>query len=108
MSVKEAIAVTVLMSLITFATRIFPFAIFKIRKPPRLLIIIEGLIPPAIMVILVIFCVRNASPTSFPYAIPEVASVLSVILLHFATKNPMISIFGGTAIYMFLHRLMGA
>ena len=106
MSGTKLLFVIALMAAITFATRAFPFALYKKRKVPALLEQIEKNIPPAIMVILVFFSVKDAVYTSWPYGIPEAAGIAAVVLLHLWRGNAMISIASGTACYMILIRLM--
>lgn len=98
--------VIAMMAGITFATRVFPFAFYKNRKVPRMLELIEKNIPPAIMVILVFFSVKDAAYAAWPYGIPEAAGILTVVILHLWRRNAMISIAAGTACYMILIRLL--
>ena len=106
MSGTKLYIVIALMAVITFATRAFPFAFFKRRKPPGVLTMIEKNIPPAIMVILVFFSVKDASWLSWPYGLPECAGILMVVILHLWKRNAMLSIAAGTACYMVLIRMM--
>ncbi len=106
MSITEAVVVTLIMSLITFVTRALPFALFKYREPPRLLRRIEEDLPAAIMVILVLFCIKDIQPAQWPHGIPEAAGIAAVIALHLLRRNAMLSIAGGTALYMILIRLL--
>ena len=103
---SKLLIVILLMSAITFATRAFPFIFFKGRKPPRILEMIEKNIPPAIMVILVFFSVKDSAFLIYPYGIPQLAGIAVVVALHLWKRNPMISIVAGTACYMTLIRLM--
>ena len=58
-SVSQALLATVLFALVIFATRLFPFALFSRRDPPKLLRFIEQSIPPAVMAILVIYSLKD-------------------------------------------------
>ena len=102
----KLVLVILLMSAITFATRALPFAFFRNRKPPRFLSMIEEQIPPAIMVILVFFSIKDAQVASWPFGIPHLAGILTVVALQLWRRNPMLSILSGTACYMALIRLM--
>ena len=102
----KLVLVIILMSAITFATRALPFAFFRNRKPPRFLSMIEEQIPPAIMVILVFFSVKDARLLSWPHGIPHLAGILTVVALQLWRRNPMLSILAGTACYMILIRVM--
>ncbi|MDR1748046.1 MAG: AzlD domain-containing protein [Spirochaetaceae bacterium] len=96
----------VFMALIIFATRAFPFVLFSRHKPPGILLFIEKYIPPMIMAVLVVYCLKSVSFTSAPYGVPELAALLFVTAVHLWRKNAMLSIFGGTILYMVLIRVL--
>ena len=99
----ENVAISILlMTLITFFTRALPFIFFKDRNPPDAIMFVEKYIPPMIMMILVIYCFKDIKFTSFPFGIPELISIIFVISVHVLKRNPLISILGGTALYMVL------
>ena len=102
----KLVLVILLMSAITFATRALPFIFFQNRKPPRFLAMIEEQIPPAIMVILVFFSVKDAQISIWPYGMPQLAGIAVVIALQLWRRNPMLSILAGTACYMALIRIL--
>ncbi|MDA3850308.1 MAG: AzlD domain-containing protein [Spirochaetaceae bacterium] len=93
------------MALATLFTRAFPFMLFSKRRPPKELIRSARLIPGAVMVVLVF----TSLPMDLDIQSPEVwvpwLSVAVVAFLHLLFKHPLLSIFGGTAFYMFLIRL---
>lgn len=84
---------------VTVLTRVLPFLIFKNKSNP----IIEYLgevLPFAIMAMLVIYCLKSVNLLTGNHGICEIISVGSVILLHLLKRNTLLSIFGGTIIYM--------
>jgi branched-subunit amino acid transport protein AzlD len=85
---------------VTFFTRVFPFLFFSRRKPPKILDFIQQYIPPMVMVIFVIYSIKDTSWTSAPFGLPEIISLLFVTIIHLWKNNPLISIFGGTILYM--------
>ncbi|OHD81535.1 MAG: branched-chain amino acid transport, partial [Spirochaetes bacterium RIFOXYB1_FULL_32_8] len=78
------------------------FIIFNRKKPSEYILFIEKYIPPMVMVILVTYCFAAVDFTSKPFGIPHISSALFVVIIHILLKNPLISIFGGTIIYMVL------
>lgn len=106
MPIAKVCIVIIIMSLITLAARALPFVSFKKHKPPRMLDVVEKYIPPAIMVILVFFCIKDVPLLKYPYGVPEFAGIAAVIVLHLWQKNAMLSIAAGTACYMILIRAM--
>jgi branched-subunit amino acid transport protein AzlD len=97
-----AIIATALMGLVTLATRAFPFVLFSRRDPPRALRFVERFIPPMVMAVLVVYCLKSIAWTVWPSGIRELAALALVAVLHIFKKNAMLSIFGGTAFYMIL------
>ena len=85
---------------VTLFTRALPFLFFRKKEPPKLLLFIEEYIPPMVMVILVIYSVKDIPFTLFPYGVPELTAMILVASLHLWKKNALISIFGGTIFYM--------
>jgi branched-subunit amino acid transport protein AzlD len=59
-------------------------------------------LPPAVIGMLVIYCLKAVSITSYPYGLPEFISVAVVILLHVWKRNNLLSIGVGTVLYMVL------
>lgn len=96
----------VVMTAATQFTRAFPFLLFSKRKPPQWLLSGARLIPGAVMTVLVL--------TSLPLNIGELsdggwmpwAGAAVVTVLHLLFRHPLVSIFGGTAVYMLLLNFM--
>ena len=101
-SLTDALIAVFLMALIILATRAFPFLLFSRRDPPAMLRFVEKYIPPMVMAVLVVYCLKDIRWTSWPSGIREIASLALVVGLHLWKKNAMLSIFGGTALYMVL------
>lgn len=89
-------------ALATFATRALPFLFFGSREPPTTLAVIEKNLPPMILLLLVIYCLKDVQWLTAPYGIPELFTICVVTGLHFWKRNAMLSIFTGTALYMVL------
>ena len=60
----------------------------------------------AIMVILVVYCLRNTDLAAAPHGLSELLACLSVIVLQRWKGNMYLSIVVGTAVYMLLIRLL--
>ena len=100
-----ALIATGISALIVFATRAFPFLLFSYRDPPRIITFIEKYIPPMIIAILVVYCFKDIEFTSRPWGLPSVIALGATAILHVWKRNAMVSIFGGTLLYMALSRL---
>ena len=74
-------------ALATFATRVLPFMCFGSREPPLMLLTIEKNLPPIILLLLVIYCLKDVQWIASPYGIPELFSIGIVAGLHFWKKK---------------------
>lgn len=86
----------------TMATRFLPFLVFpKGKTPPKFVQYLGKMLPCAAIGLLVVYCFKDVA-SSGTYGIPEILSVLLIIVLHKWKKNTLLSIGGGTALYMLL------
>ena len=99
------IAVIAVVALITWILRAAPFVLFGNRPLPGMMHYLGKVLPPAIMTVLVIYCLRNTSFSEFPFGIPEVAACVLVLILQVVRKNMYLSIIAGTICYMVFIRL---
>lgn len=100
METGYSLAAIGVMALVTLATRALPFLIFdRGGQPPRMILYLGRVLPPAIMAMLVVYCLSGSfeSPESF---LPAALSCLAVVGLHLWKNNDLLSIFGGTVLYM--------
>ena len=58
-------------------------------------------LPPAMMGLLVVYCLRNVSLQSATHGIPELISILAIVALQKWKNNVLLSIGAGTVLYMF-------
>lgn len=99
----QAIASIAVMAGVTFLTRVLPFLLFdRGESPPRLVLYLGRVLPPAIIAMLIIYCLRGISFTAPAGWAPQLISVAVVVVLHLWKKNNLLSIFGGTILYMVL------
>lgn len=90
-------------SLATFATRAASFLVFpKGKEIPPKVVFIGRILPPAIIGMLVVYCLRSTSVLAYPYGIPELIAGLTVVILHLWKRNIFLSIGAGTILYMVL------
>ena len=98
----ESIAMIAVMAAVTLATRLVPFALFDRKDPPKTVLYMGRVLPPAIIAMLIVYCLRNIDFTLGSRGIPELVAALLVVLLHLWKRNNLLSIFGGTIIYMII------
>lgn len=93
--------------LVTVFTRSLPFLFFGGKKElPEVVSYLGAVLPAAIMIILVVFCLRKICLTAYPFGLSELLSVAVVILVHQLKKNVFLSIIAGTGLYMVLIRTL--
>lgn len=89
------------MAVVTALLRFLPFLIWNgKRKTPAYILFLGKHLPYAIMGMLVVYCLKGVEITTFPHGLPELTSVAAVALLHMWKKNTLLSIIGGTVLYM--------
>ncbi len=87
----------------TMLTRFAPFILFPEKKqPPKVILYLGSVIPCVMMGLLVVYCFRNVSFLSGTHGLPEALAVLFIIVLHQWKHHTLLSIGGGTLLYMVL------
>ena len=98
-----AIAAIAVMAVVTFLTRALPFLLFdRGSSPPKIVLYLGRVLPPAIIAMLIIYCLKDLSFLSMGGWGPQLVSVAVVVALHLWKHNNLLSIFGGTILYMVL------
>jgi len=96
------IAVIAVMTAATFLTRVLPFALLRNMADHPLLLFLGRYTPPAIMTILVLYSLREIDLTHAPFGAAELIASLITVTLHLWLRHTLLSIFSGTAFYMFV------
>lgn len=105
--VRTSCLIIVLMALTTFATRVLPFLIFpKGRKLPKVIEYLGVVLTPAVIGMLVVYCLKSTSLLQWPFGLPELIAVAAVVLLHVWKRNNLLSIGVGTVLYMILIQMV--
>lgn len=102
MTITESVITIGAVILGTMLTRFLPFMIFpEGKKPPLYIEYLGTVLPFAVIGFLVVFCLKD-SFDGVRCGLPELASILFIVVLHKWRKNVLLSICGGTIFYMFL------
>ena len=97
----------VILSTVTLLLRVLPFVLFPAGRPiPAAVRYLGKVLPPALIGMLVVYCLKGTTVTAYPYGLPEAIAVAAVCLLHLWKRNPLLSIGGGTILYMLLVQLV--
>jgi len=107
MSLIQRVIMICMVILGTVITRFLPFFIFTSDKPtPKYVQYLGKMLPSAALGMLVIYCLKDVSLFKGNHAIPELLSIMVVVLLHLWKKQMLVSIAGGTIFYMILVQLV--
>ncbi len=99
----EYLLVVFAVALGAMATRFPPFLLFpEGKQPPEFVAYLGGVLPPVMMGLLTVYCLKDVSLQASPHGLPELISIAFVVLLHLWRKNVLLSIGCGTALYMLL------
>ncbi len=101
---RSAVLVAV-MALVTIALRFLPFLVFRKQTPPYIAYL-GRVLPPAIIGMLVIYCLKDVRLSAAPFGLPELLAAAGVVGMQIWKRNSILSILAGTALYMVLIRLM--
>lgn len=87
----------------TMLMRFLPFILFpENRKTPGYVLYLGRVLPYTIIGMLVVYCLRNTTVLRRPFALPEAISIGVIVILQLWRKNMLLSIGGGTLLYMIL------
>ena len=107
MTMTEQIITIAMVVLGTMATRFLPFLIFPAGKPtPKYIQFLGRFLPAAVFGLLVVYCLKALPDSSLPASAATLVSVAAVVVLHLWKRNTLLSIAGGTILYMALLRLI--
>lgn len=101
--VYSAVLVAV-MAAVTILLRFLPFFVFS-KETPAYITYLGKVLPPAIIGMLVIYCLRAVDLTAAPFGIPELLAAATVVVMQIWKRNSVLSILAGTIVYMVIVQL---
>lgn len=103
LDVASSLIMIAVVAVATFSTRAASFLVFpKGKEVPPQVEYMGKVLPPAIIGMLVVYCLKSASVLAYPYGLPELIACVTVIALHIWKRNIFLSIGVGTILYMIL------
>ncbi|MCH9275505.1 branched-chain amino acid transporter permease [Bifidobacterium amazonense] len=107
MTFWQSVVTIAVVALGTILTRFVPFLLFpESKEPPRFIRYLGNVLPYAMTGLLVVYSLKDVSLVSGSHGIPEAIAMLAIIGLHLWKKNMLLSIAGGTILYMALVQLV--
>ncbi|MBQ6635073.1 MAG: AzlD domain-containing protein [Lachnospiraceae bacterium] len=101
----KSIILIAAMSIGTILLRFLPFLIIRKETPPYIAYL-GRVLPPAIIGMLVIYCLKDVNCTAAPFGLPELIASVCVVGLQVWRRNSLLSILAGTILYMFLTQMV--
>lgn len=87
----------------TMITRFTPFLLFPENKErPPFVEYLGKVLPPAMIGLLVVYCLKSVNITTAPYGLPEFLAIITLLIIHRLKHNVLLSIALSTILYMFL------
>lgn len=105
MNQLHSLLIVAVVSAVTILIRFLPFIIFR-KHTPNAVMYLGKVFPYATMGMLVVYCLKGISFTGGNHGLPEIISVLLVVILHKWKHNTLLSIPAGTICYMILVQLV--
>ncbi len=104
---SSALGLVVIVAGVTALLRFLPFLVFsQDRKQPRSLLLLSRSLPPAVIGMLVVYCLRGLPSGPTAQILAQLGSVAAVALCHVLLRNVLLSVIVGTVCYMLLTRLI--
>ncbi|MBQ2462134.1 MAG: AzlD domain-containing protein [Clostridia bacterium] len=92
--------------LVTILVRGLPFLVFRNGQAPSFILWTGKRLPAAAMAMLVIYCMKDISFGTVGEWMPTLAACVLTVVLHASFRKMVISICGGTALYMILLHIL--
>ena len=103
LSAGKSLLIIFVVAVTTFSTRVIPFLVFpKGKAIPKTVQYLGKVLTPAVIGMLVVYCLKDTQVIVAPHGIPELISVAVVAVLHVWKRNNLLSIGVGTVLYMIL------
>ena len=100
---KSALLIAV-MAIVTILLRALPFLLFR-KQTPAYISYLGRVLPPAIIGMLVVYCLKDMTPSLPPFGLPEMIAAACVVGVQAWRRSALLSILSGTVLYMTLVQL---
>ena len=102
----HALYIVLICAGVTLLLRALPFMFFGGKDGvPKWIASLGGMLPPAIMAALVVYCLKSVPYGTFADGAFQLLAGAVVVLMHLWKRDTLLSIAVGTAAYMLLIRL---
>jgi branched-subunit amino acid transport protein AzlD len=94
-------ALVATMAIVSFLLRALPFILVR-KEPPKFIAYLGKVLPPAIIGMLVVYCLKDISVTAKPFGLPELIACVCTAVAQAWKRNSIISILTGTVVYILI------
>jgi len=102
-TIEYVYSAILVMTAVTAATRAAPFVSgLWVGRNSRWVERLRTNLPRAVLVALLVYCLKDVAVTVAPFGLPAAAAVAACGLLQYRTGNALLSIGAGTALYVAL------
>jgi len=108
LSLSQAFIAVFALALTTLFCRAAPFLLFRGRGGPlraRFIAFVEQAVPPAAMTILAVSAIAGSCKEGFQPALTTLAAAAATALIHLWRRNALLSIIGGTLLFILSNRI---
>ncbi|ARZ66155.1 AzlD domain-containing protein [Streptomyces sp. HU2014] len=98
---RYAVAAVLVAAAVTWGLRALPFAALTPLRASRTVQYLSTRMPAGVMVILLVYCLRDL-PLTHARAVAPAAALAVTVGLHLWRRNALLSILGGTATHVIL------
>ena len=102
---RYILSVIIISAAITFVLRALPFIAFAKRPMPPRLVRLGRVLPPAIMAVLIVYCLKDGISNPLSVGAPSLVAVVATAAAYKLKHNTFAGIIVGTAVYMLLIRI---
>ena len=76
------------------------------KKVPDYILYLGRVVPYTAMGLLIVYCLRDVQVLEAPHALPEIISLVVVVLTYLWKRNSILSVVIGTVLYMVLVQMV--
>ena len=105
--ILHSVLIILVCAAVTYLLRGIAFLVFGGKRgTPAFISWLGGVLPHAVMGMLLIYCLKDTQISAAPFGIPELIACAIVVLLHVWKRNSLLSIGVGTVSYMIIVALI--
>ena len=103
LTTEKSVIIILVAAICTFATRLFPFALFGGKKEvPKFIRYLGNILPAAVIGVLIVYYLKDFTNGDINIILPGLIASAATAAVHIWKRNTLLSIAVGTIGYMLL------